>query len=213
MRISIETSKPHLVKELFKCMTKINGIKENEDMEEARNTEITKDLQNIEDIEKMEENLQKKQENLQNYDFLNEKEPSFAELLNYMRMLWNSNNTVYVNVLYNIIVYPQFMLSKERCTTREYSIYKNVFNSKNYMPDVVILLYDENTTAMENMLNDPFFKIHVFKVQLFKNMLTETAQMLSDTLLYIYGNYIDDSSHFSYFEQCYANYNCIDKKE
>ena len=216
MRISIETSKPHLVKELFKCMTKINGIKENQHMEEAKNKEqmeIMKDLQDIEDIEKMEENLQKKQENLQNYDFLNEKEPSFAELLNYMRMLWNSNNTVYVNVLYNIIVYPQFMLSKERCTTREYSIYKNVFNSKNYMPDVVILLYDENTTAMENMLNDPFFKIHVFKVQLFKNMLTETAQMLSDTLLYIYGNYIDDSSHFSYFEQCYANYNCIDKKE
>ena len=81
------------------------------------------------------------------------------------------------------------------------------------MPDVVILLYDENTAAIENMLNDPFFKIHVFKVQLFDSMLNETASVLSDTLLYIYANYIDDSSHFSYFEQCYANYNCIDKKE
>ena len=145
-------------------------------------------------------------------NFLCDKEPSFVELLNYMRILWSTNNNVYVNVLYNIVVYPQFMVSKEKCTQKEYSIYKSIFNRKNYMPDIVILLYDENTVSMENMLNDPFFKIHVFKVQLFKNMLVETAQMLSDTLLYIYGNYIDDSSHFSYFEQCYANYNCIDKK-
>ncbi len=186
MRISIETSKPHLVKELFKCMTKSHELQEleNEELEDG-----------------------------QNCDFLHNNEPSFAELLNYMRLLWNSDNSVYVNVIYNIVLYPQFMLSKERCTTREYSIYKNVFNSKNYMPDIVILLYDENTAAIENMLNDPFFKIHVFKVQLFDDMLNETAQMLSDTLLYIYGNYVDDSSHFSYFEQCYANYNCIDKKE
>ena len=201
MRISIETSKPHLVKELFKCMTKSHELQEveNEELEETQETQDSQDLQDLQD--------------LQNCDFLHKKEPSFAELLNYMRMLWTSDNSVYVNVIYNIVLYPQFMLSRERCTSREYSIYKSVFNSKNYMPDVVILLYDENTTAIENMLNDPFFKIHVFKVQLFDSMLNETAQMLSDTLLYIYANYIDDSSHFSYFEQCYANYNCIDKKE
>ena len=151
MRISIETSKPHLVKELFKCMTKSHELQEleNEELEDG-----------------------------QNCDFLHKNEPSFAELLNYMRLLWTSDNSVYVNVIYNIVLYPQFMLSKERCTTREYSIYKNVFNSKNYMPDIVILLYDENTAAIENMLNDPFFKIHVFKVQLFDDMLNETAQML-----------------------------------
>ena len=146
-------------------------------------------------------------------NFLCDKEPSFVELLNYMRILWSTNNNVYVNVLYNIVVYPQFMVSKEKCTQKEYSIYKSIFNRKNYMPDIVILLYDENTVSMENMLNDPFFKIHVFKVQLLDDMLNETAQMLSDALMFIYGNYIDDSSQFSYFEQCYANYNCIDKKE
>ena len=190
-------------------MQNIQEMQDLQDLQDTQEMQVLQDLQDLQDLQEKDEEV----EGIQNYDFLNEKEPSFAELLNYMRLLWSSHNTVYVNVLYNIIVYPQFMISKERCTTREYLIYKNVFNSKNYMPDVVILLYDENTSAMENMLNDPFFKIHVFKVQLFKNMLVETAQMLSDTLLYIYGNYIDDSSHFSYFEQCYANYNCIDKKE
>lgn len=187
MRISIETSQPHLVQELFKTM-----LKKHEDKEENF-------LSNVEN---------------QNEEIsLTNKEPTFVELLNYMRMLWSSHNSLYINVLYNIVVYPQFMVSRDRCTPKEYSIYKSIFNNKNYMPDIVILLYDENTTAMENILNDPFFKIHVFKVQLIENMLNETAQMLSDTLVYIYGNYIEDSSQFSYFEQCYANYNCITKKK
>lgn len=193
MRISIETSKPQLVKELFSRMLK----KHEKVVEETLYCEEQTDKDDIQ----------------QNKNFLWNKEPSFVELLNYMRMLWSYQNSVYVNVLYNIVVYPQFMVSKERCTPREYLIYKNIFNGKNYMPDIVILLYDKDTAAMENMLNDPFFKIHVFKVQLIEDMLNETAQMLSDTLVYIYGNYIEDSSQFSYFEQCYANYNCIEKKK
>ena len=76
MRISIETSKPHLVKELFKCMTKSHELQEleNEELEDG-----------------------------QNCDFLHKNEPSFAELLNYMRLLWTSDNSVYVNVIYNIV--------------------------------------------------------------------------------------------------------------
>jgi hypothetical protein len=206
MRISIETSKPHLVKELFNRMTKKHEIlaKCQIEMEEEH-----KEIDSSSDQEA--EEPEKKFQDSDN--FLCDKEPSFVELLNYMRILWSTNNNVYVNVLYNIVVYPQFMVSKEKCTQKEYSIYKSIFNRKNYMPDIVILLYDENTVSMENMLNDPFFKIHVFKVQLLDEMLNETAQMLSDTLMFIYGNYIDDSSQFSYFEQCYANYNCIDKKK
>ena len=206
MRISIETSKPHLVKELFNRMAKNHEIlaKCQIEMEEEH-----KEIDSSSDQEA--EESEKKFQDSDN--FLCDKEPSFVELLNYMRILWSTNNNVYVNVLYNIVVYPQFMVSKEKCTQKEYSIYKSIFNRKNYMPDIVILLYDENTVSMENMLNDPFFKIHVFKVQLLDDMLNETAQMLSDALMFIYGNYIDDSSQFSYFEQCYANYNCIDKKK
>jgi len=206
MRISIETSKPHLVKELFNRMAKNHEILAKCQIEmEEEHKEI--DSSSDQEAEESEKKIQ------DNDNFLCDKEPSFVELLNYMRILWSTNNNVYVNVLYNIVVYPQFMVSKEKCTQKEYSIYKSIFNRKNYMPDIVILLYDENTVSMENMLNDPFFKIHVFKVQLLDDMLNETAQMLSDALMFIYGNYIDDSSQFSYFEQCYANYNCIDKKK
>ena len=187
MRISIETSKPHLVKELFNRMAKKHEIlaKCQIEMEEEH-----KEIDSSSDQEA--EESEKKFQDSDN--FLCDKEPSFVELLNYMRILWSTNNNVYVNVLYNIVVYPQFMVSKEKCTQKEYSIYKSIFNRKNYMPDIVILLYDENTVSMENMLNDPFFKIHVFKVQLLDDMLNETAQMLSDALMFIYGNYIDDSS-------------------
>ena len=193
MRISIETSQPHIVQELFKYLTK----------EQDTNTTNTTNTSTS--------TTEEQQDTLKN--LLCEKEPSFVELLNYMRMLWSSRNNLYINVLYNIVMYPQFMISRERCTPKEYAIYKSIFNSKNYMPNIVILLYDDNTTGMENMLNDPFFKIQVFKVQLIEDMLSETAQMLSDTLVYIYENCVDDISQFSYFEQCYANYNCINKKK
>ena len=212
MRISIETSQPHLVRELFKLMTRKRDIQDIHSMQETAEIGDLQYLKNILGDDSFDE-LSDLEDLNNSEQLLGDKEPSFVELLNYMRMLWSSHNSVYVNVLYNIVVYPQFMLSKERCTPKEYSIYKNVFNNKNYMPDIVILLYDENTAAMENMLNDPFFKIHVFKVQLMHGLLNETAQMLSDTLLYIYGNYVEDSSQFSYFEQCYTNYNCIDKKK
>ena len=131
MRISIETSKPHLVKELFKCMTKSHELQEleNEELEDG-----------------------------QNCDFLHKNEPSFAELLNYMRLLWTSDNSVYVNVIYNIVLYPQFMLSKERCTTREYSIYKNVFNSKNYRERAIFEIRNNKNRveAIRNVLKTRF---------------------------------------------------------
>lgn len=181
MRISIETSRPSLVNELFKIMT----------------TQHDKCVLNNENTSTIEIT----------------KNSSFVELLNYLRTLWTMSDNVYINVLYNIILYPQLLFSQNNCTSKEYAIYKNVFNSKNYLPDVVILFYDENTQVMEDLLNDPFFKIQVYKIQMLPNMLNEMADTLSDVLIHIYTNYIDISSQFSYFEQCYANYNCINKKK
>lgn len=142
--------------------------------------------------------------------FFNTHNPSLTELLNYIRTLWSINDKVYINVFSNIVLFPQYMINNKKYNQKDYAIYKHIFNSKNCLPSVVILLYDDETSFIENVLNDPLFNIRVYKVQLSSNH-DDIVKSLNDILSIVFSNYIDDNSQFRYFEQCYSNYNRINQ--
>jgi hypothetical protein len=136
---------------------------------------------------------------------------NFKELLHFLKVLW-ADNSIEVNVLNNIIMQPQRLYDENIIVDRDYNIYKTLFNNKNYLPDVIILLYDENTEFIENFLNDPLFEKKVYKIQLEKDTLDNTVYNMKNVLSDIYLNINDDTLNFRYFEQCYSNYKSIDDK-
>lgn len=136
---------------------------------------------------------------------------NFIELLHFLKVLW-VDNSIEVNVLNNIVMQPQKLHHENIIVDRDYNIYKTLFNNKNYLPDVIILLYDENTEFMENFLNDPLFEKKVYKIQLEKDTLDNTVYNVKNVLSDIYQNINDDTLNFRYFEQCYSNYKSIDNK-
>ena len=136
---------------------------------------------------------------------------NYKELLHFLKVLW-ADNSIEVNVLNNIIMQPQRLYDENIIVDRDYNIYKTLFNNKNYLPDVIILLYDENTEFIENFLNDPLFEKKVYKIQLEKDTLDNTVYNMKNVLSDIYLNINDDTLNFRYFEQCYSNYKSIDDK-
>ncbi len=136
---------------------------------------------------------------------------NFIELLHFLKVLW-MDNSIEVNVLNNIIMQPQKLYHENIIVDRDYNIYKTLSTTKNYLPDVIILLYDENTEFIENFLMTPFLKKKVYKIQLEKDTLHNTVYNMKNVLSDIYQNINDDTLNFRYFEQCYSNYKSIDNK-
>jgi len=133
----------------------------------------------------------------------------FLELLNYLKLLWSENYSIEINALNNITLLPQRMFNSKILNEKEYNIYTSLFNNKSYLPDIIIILYDDNTQLIEDIVNDPFFKIQVYKIQYNSENIEKN---ISNLLKEINSKFIQNNSKFAYFEKSYSNYNSIDNE-
>lgn len=143
-----------------------------------------------------------------NFKYYDKSCENFIDLLHLLKVLW-TDNCIEMNVIFNSILQCQKLYEEKIINERDYNIYKALFNNKNYLPDVVILLYDDNTEFIENLLNDPLFEKKVYKIQLEEDTLDNTVYNIKKVLHEIYENTMEDPLNFRYFEQSYANYKGI----
>lgn len=147
---------------------------------------------------------------LKHYNFRYYDKPceNFVDLLHFLKVLW-TDNCIEMNVIFNSVLHCQELYYQKIINEKDYNIYKALFNNKNYLPDVVILLYDDNTEFIENFLNDPLFEKKVYKIQLEEDALDNTVHNIKKVLHEIYENTMEDPLNFRYFEQSYTNYKSI----
>ena len=159
--------------------------------------------------DKIKKLFQEDKEYLKNCSISYGKPSSFLELLNYMKLLWSENYSVEIHALNNTVLLPQLMFKNKVINTKEYNIYTSLFNNKNYLPDIVLLIYDDNTQLIEDIVNDPFFKIQVYKIQYSSDNLEKN---ISSVLEEIKSKFIQNNSKFAYFEKSYSNYNSVNNE-